>query len=287
MFRIIIWCAAFLVIAAAIPGPVEACTLWVATGPIVKDNGTLIAKNRDNKQIITELKFITREKGFRFIGLFDIEAYGYVVSGINEKGLAVINASAVSVPEEKRNVAKEDLTERLLTYFDSVDSLIKEEAMFAASHPAFYIIADADKVALVEVAPGNKISMKASRDGIFTHTNHYTEEKLLSDNELATPDSRRRLDRVDYLMSTSPLPLTIEQFIAVSEDRGNSPNDSILKVCDKSKKVCTLASWVVYVPKKGFPDLYVKIMRPEQPDTIYRFILDERFWTERFKVKLP
>jgi isopenicillin-N N-acyltransferase like protein len=280
----VIRCTVLLAFFTVVPGFAEACTLWAATGHIVKDNGTLIAKNRDNTQgLITELRFITREKGFRFVGLFDIEADGYVVSGINEKGLSVINASAASVPDEKRNVAKEDLTERLLTSFDSVDSLIREEAMFAGSHPAFYIIADAGKMALVEVAPGSKVSIKISGDGIFTHTNHYTDETLLSANEHMTPNSRKRLDRIDHLMSKSPLPLTFEQFIAVSEDGGNSPSDSILKVCGKSNKVCTLASWVIYVPKKGSPGLHVKLMKPEQPEKVYRFILDDRFWTEQCK----
>jgi hypothetical protein len=288
LFRVIIWYIAFLAFSAVIPGLAEACTLWAATGPIVKDNGTLIAKNRDNMQnLVTELKFVTREKGFRFVGLFDIEADGYVVSGINEKGLSVINASAASVPDEKRNVAKEDLTERILTSFDSIDSLLKEEATFASSHPAFYIIADTYKMVLVEIAPDSKVSIKISQDGIFTHTNHYTDSKLLSANEDMTPNSRRRLDRIDYLMSISPLPLTLEQFINVSEDSGNNPGDSIMKVCGKSKKVCTLASWVVYVPKKGFSNLYVRLMGPGQADKTYKFILDEQFWAERFKPILP
>jgi len=288
MKRLLVAIFAYFTFFALTAGFVEACTLWAATGPIVKDNGTLIAKNRDNTQdLITELKFISREKGFRFVGLFDIEADGYVVSGINEKGLAVINASAESVPDEKRNVAKEDLTERLLISFDSVDSLIKEEAVFAASHPAFYIIADTGKMALVEIAPDSKVSIRISEKGIFTHTNHYTDDKLLAANEHMTPNSRKRLDRIDHLMSTSPLPLTPEQFIAVSEDSGNNSSDSILKICAISKKVCTLASWVVYMPKKGYPELYVRLLRPEQPYAVYRFILNEQFWTERFKPMLP
>jgi isopenicillin-N N-acyltransferase like protein len=287
LLRIIIWCITFHFFFLAAPGLAEACTIWAATGTSVKDRGTLVAKNRDNTQnLITELRFIAREKGFRFVGLFDIEADGYVVSGINEKGLSVINATAASVPDKKRNVAKEDLTERLLVTFDSVDTLLKEEEIFADSHPAFYIIADTGKMALVEVAPGSKVSIKISGDGIFTHTNHYIDEKLFSANEQKTSNSYKRLDRIDYLMSKSPLPFTLEKFIAVSEDNGNSLSDSILKVCGKVKKVCTLASWVIYMPKKGSPDLYVKLMRSKQPEKIYRFILDDKFWTERFKADL-
>jgi hypothetical protein len=79
------------------------------------------------------------------------------------------------------------------------------------------------------------------------------------------------------------LPLSLERFIALSKDNGDGQNNSILRACSKSKKVCTLASWVVYMPKKGIPELYIKLIKPEQKDIIYRFILNEQFWTERFR----
>jgi|GEM_PF-6365078 len=74
---------------------------------------------------------------------------------------------------------------------------------------------------------------------------------------------------IDHLISKSPLPLTLDKFIAVSGDNGNNQSDSVLKICDKLKKVCTLASWVIYMPKKGSPDLYAKLARSKQPEKIY------------------
>lgn len=142
-----LWAGILFFLFAICPPPSGACTLFTAKGSMVGDRGVLIAKNRDNsKNLVTELRFVAPEKGFRFLGLFDPEADGYVVSGINEKGLTVVNASATSLPDEKRNVATEDLTDRILTTFSSVDGVLHEEAMFAASHPAFYILADTAKI---------------------------------------------------------------------------------------------------------------------------------------------
>jgi hypothetical protein len=284
----IVWWAIIITALVADPPSVHPCTLWAAAGGRVAYEGTLIAKNRDNTQeLVTELRYVKRDKGFRFVALFDIEADGYVVSGTNEKGLTVVNASAASVTEEKRNVAKEDLTERILTSFDSVDAVIKEDTMLSGSHPAFYMIADSVKIASIEIAPGGKTSVKVLQEGFFVHTNHYIDEKLLSANEKKTPGSAKRLERINRLMGACRSPFTAWQFITFSEDKGEVQNDAIWRTCGPSKKVCTLASWIVYLPKQGFPRLYARLPTPQKPDRVYRFTLDDRFWMERFNEEMP
>jgi isopenicillin-N N-acyltransferase like protein len=270
---------ALLALLAFTAGPSSGCTLWAATGVNVSGNGTLVGKNRDNsKELTTVLKVVSREGGFPFIGLFDPEALGYVIAGINEKGLTVVNASAGSLPDEKRNVAKEDLTDRLLTFFSGVDGVVREEAMFAGSHPAFYMIADTEKVALIEVAPGGKTSIKVIRNGILTHTNHYTDDALLASNERPAANSRKRLKRINRLLAGSPPPLSLERFISLSEDRSDSRNDSIFRACSPETKVCTLATWVVSLPKGGFPELYLKIVKSDYTEEVKRLKLDDGFW---------
>jgi isopenicillin-N N-acyltransferase like protein len=278
-------CALVLTAAALVaftPLSSEGCTLWAATGAKVGGKGTLIAKNRDNsKDLTSELKVVSREKGFSFVGLFDPEALGYVIAGINEKGLTVVNASAGSLPDEKRNVATEDLTERLLTSFSGVDGVVREEAMFAGSHPAFYMVADAKKVALIEIAPGGKTSIKVTGNGVFTHTNHYTDSALTTANERPAANSRKRLDRINRLLADSPSPFDLDRFILLSEDRSGGASDRILRVCGPAQKVCTLATWVVSVPKVGFPELYLKIVKPDYTEEVLKLKLDDRFWVLR------
>jgi isopenicillin-N N-acyltransferase like protein len=277
-----------LVFLLALPVTSGACTLWAATGSRVSRGDTLIAKNRDNLSgFSTELRFVSREKGFRFVALFDPEADGYVVSGINEKGLTVVNASATTLPPEKRNVAKEDLTERILASFSSVDEVAREEEMFAESHPAFYMIADTGKIAMVEVAPGGKISIKVTGNGLLTHTNHYRDGKLLEANERPAGGSRKRLTRIDHLLGSARRPLSFDRFIAMTEDRKGLGGESIRQACGETKNVCTLATWVALLPREGSPEIYVKIEGKDQREKVRKFTLDALFWEQASKTVNP
>ena len=277
-----------LVFFLALPVISEACTLWAATGSRVSRGDTLIAKNRDNSSTLeTELRFVSRGKGFRFVALFDPEADGYVVSGINEKGLTVINASAASLPREKRNVAKEDLTERILVSFSSVDEVAEEETMFAESHPAFYMIADAGKIAMIEVAPGGKTSIRITGNGVLTHTNHYRDGALREANERPVSGSRKRLVRINRLLAGSRKPLSLDAFVAMSEDTKGAGDESVKQVCGRTKGVCTLASWVALLPREGSPRIYVKIEGKDQAEKVKRITLDAPFWERAFNSVNP
>lgn len=242
------------ILLAFMPRPSLGCTIWAAAGAKVNGKGgTIVAKNRDNSTgLITEFRTVCREKGLAFAALFDPEGDGYVVAGINEKGLTVLNASAASLPDEKRLVAKEDLTERLLTSFATVDALAAEGTFFAASHPAFYIVADSAKVALIEVAPGGKTSIKVTAHGVLTHTNHYTDESLKKANERPTRKSRDRLKRINRLLANNSS-YNLDGFISLSEDRNAGRIGAIRQECGPASKVCTLATWVVSLPKEGSP----------------------------------
>ena len=88
-----------------------------------------------------------------------------MTAGINEQGLVVVNTAANSVPRNKRLVATEDLTQRLLTSFGSVNAVLFEKDLFQKSHPAIYIIGDASKIASIEVAPGGKVSVTVQEKG--------------------------------------------------------------------------------------------------------------------------
>ncbi len=260
----------------------QACTIWAATGERVKDKGSIIAKNRDNvSYLYTALKSVTPEKGFAFLGIFDIRAGGYVTAGVNEKGLVVVNASANSVPREKRHVATEDLTERLLTSFDSVQAVLSEKDLFHKSHPAIYIIGDASKIASIEVAPRGKTAVVIREgNGTLALTNHYTHRKLLRANERLSVNSLRRLKRINSLMKNHPLPFTVDDFIAFGNDRNGGQEGALWRDPHLPDKIRTLASLVVYVPVKGFPELSVTLVNPDEPESVQRMTLDSTFWEQ-------
>jgi hypothetical protein len=260
----------------------RACTIWAATGDQVKGKGSLIAKNRDNlSNLYTVLKFIFPEKGFSFYGLFDIEADGYMTAGINEQGFVVVNTAANSVPRSKRLVATEDLTQRLLTSFGSVDAVLSEKDLFQKSYPAIYIIGDTSKIASIEVAPGGKISVAVREKGTLVFTNHYTNPELAGANEQSSTGSFMRLKRIQYLMARRTSSFTFDDFITFSNDRNNGSEGALWRAADTPNTIRTLASWIVYVPPYGPPVLYVKLSNPNEPEQTHTVVLNNAFWKQK------
>jgi hypothetical protein len=263
--------------------PVRACTIWAATGEQVKDRGSLIGKNRDNlSHLYTTMKTVFPEKGFPFCGLFDIEADGYVTAGINVQGLVVINSAANSVPRNKRLVATEDLTQRLLTSYGSVNAVLSEKDLFQKSHPAIYIIGDALKIASIEVAPGGKISVTVQEKGTLFFTNHYTSTDLAGANELSSASSFMRLKQVQHLMVRQTSPFTLDDFVTISNDRNGGSEGALWRTAGSSGMIRTLASWIVYIPPDGHPPaLYVKLANPKEPERTYTVTLDSAYWKQK------
>ena len=74
-----VFCALFLL---SLTTYGAACTLWASAGDSVAGGGAIIAKNRDNvSSLHSRLGLVFPAKGFRFLGILDIEADGYVVAG--------------------------------------------------------------------------------------------------------------------------------------------------------------------------------------------------------------
>jgi hypothetical protein len=263
----------------------RACTIWAATGEQVKNKGSLIAKNRDNlPHLYTVLKTVFPEKGFPFYGLFDIEADGYVTAGINEQGFAVVNAAANSVPRKKRHVATEDLTQRLLTSFGSVSAALSEKDLFQKSHPAIYIIADASKIASIEVAPGGKISVAVQEKGTLFFTNHYTSPELAGANEQSSASSFMRHKRIQHLMTPQASSFMLDDFIAFSNDRNGGSEGALWQAPGAPGTIRTLAAWILYVPTDGPPSLHIKLANPDEPERTHTVTLDSAFWKQKKSV---
>ncbi|MCX5816989.1 MAG: carcinine hydrolase/isopenicillin-N N-acyltransferase family protein [Proteobacteria bacterium] len=251
------------------------CTVWGATGQKVNIKGTIIAKNRDNSpNLSTHPRLLFPLNGFNVFGLYDAEVDGYIVGGINEKGLAVLNASVTSVPREKRHVATEDTTERILTTFDSVNAVLSRRDIFIKSHPALYMVADSSRVAMIEVAPGGKIAIKDIENGILAFANHYTDANLTQANEHRSVNSEARLKRIQNYLTSSEKPFTMNDFIMISEDRAGGSDYALWRTGSTSGKVRTLASFIVSIPVSGLPEIYMKISNPDEPDSIFTGKLD-------------
>jgi isopenicillin-N N-acyltransferase-like protein len=281
----VIFYAFLLLLLCLIAGPdARACTVWAAAGDKVEGGGVIAAKNRDNTPgLSTVLKLLYPKQGYRVFALFDTEADGYITGGINEKGLVVLNAAAGSVSRQKRLVATEDLTERLLTTFDSVDAALAQSTLFSKSHPALYMLADSSKVVSVEVAPGGDTATHVVKDGTIAFSNHYTDKKISRANERISSSSKARLDRISYLLANHSSPMTKADFISISADRSGGPDHSLWRTGSTPGKVRTLASVVISLPKQGQAEVYVRLSGPGGVEATHRMKADEIFPSQTAK----
>ncbi len=265
----------------ALASPAQACTLWAAAGSRTSDGGTLIAKNRDLHPQADVLKVVTPQAGYRYLGLFFIEGSRQgVTAGINERGLVIVGALAGSVPKSIRDQGEKNLLKKVLTAFDSVDAVAACREIFAASHPVFYLLADRAKIATVEVAPHGRVDFHVTDNGDLFHTNHYLSDRLRRANQKIGASSRIRLHRLQELLLRQVRPMSLEDFITLSEDRHDGPDNSIWRTGSSPTKTRTLATWIVSTPKNDVPSLYVKLANPDEPEKIVRLKLDPAFWAK-------
>lgn len=256
----------------------RACTIWAAAGDVVDGGGTLLAKNRDNlSHLSTALRFYFPEKGYRSLGIYDVEADWYVVAGINERGLALTNASPNSISRVKRLVAKEDLTAKLLAQYESVDDLLRDTTIFSESHPAIYLAADSRKIASFEVAPGGMVAVSERIEGTLAFTNHYTGSGVVGANEKSIKSSENRLGIIRKMLSSCPEPFTLDHFIDFSND-GGSNGKGVWREGTQGSRIRTLAGWAVRIPQIGPAELYVKTVNYGEEGRVIRLVIDDTFW---------
>jgi isopenicillin-N N-acyltransferase like protein len=265
---------ALLILADATDLP--ACTLWAAAGKRVAHGGCLIATNRDWSPEPDEVHSVRPPTGFRYLGLFPIRngTRKGVVAGVNEKGLVVVAASASSIPGEEREEGGKGVTHQLLSVFSTVDLVLENKALFSRTHPSIYLIADRSQAAWIEVAPGERYAIRNIKSGILAHTNHYLDGTLFDANVKIGSSSRTRLARVVSLLNSRTAPLTLEDFIVFSQDRSDGPDDSLWRTGGSPAGERTLASWIVSLPPKAPPELFVRLANPGEPERTMRMTLD-------------
>ena len=190
--------------------------------------------------------------------------------GVNEKGFVVFRTTTGSVPKEVRKQYKRfksedgfDGQEFLIRNCASVDEALKHVEVFS-KEPTNYMMADAKKIAVVEVLPGGKHVVTVKDRGTLTHTNHYITKDSFECNVVSSQSSQVRLNRIRKLLDTTAKPFS-KDFINFTEDKNDGPDDSIFRVGTPGMDVSTtLATMAVYIPEQGAPEIYLKWR--ENPD---------------------
>lgn len=262
----------------------QGCTLFGAAGRDFVSGGVLVAKTRDEHPGMQRFAVVRPESGYAYLGLFTGRKQRFNM-GVNEKGLVVARSTAGSIPKEKRlaypRFEKDGLQgpDYIARHFASVEEVLSHLEVF--SEPVNYILADRREVAVIEVLPGGKTTVRRTQNGTLAHTNHYIEEASVSFNESIGRSSRTRLMRINALLSSATKPLSQQDFIRMTQDRHDGPVNSIWRVGTKPNGVQTLGAMVVDLPHHGNPRLYMTWRTdpadPRSMQTISREIRAEDF----------
>ena len=260
----------------------RACSLWAATGEKSKEGGSLIGQTWDAPmEIRGELRLVIPKKGFRYLGLFPLEVKSddCLVSGINERGLAVFTASVDTVSPKKKLSGNRHIAEAILTSFAAVDDVLAKKNIFSKSHPLFLLLADHSKIALVQIGSHGRRIIDVTGNGLLYQTNHFTHQNLLRDNDRYDGSSVLRRNRLQHLLGKHGESFTVDDFIVIAGDKGNGPDNGIWRTGSQDKER-TLASWVAFFPKHSQPEMYFKLINPGSNELNYEIRLDKLFWME-------
>ena len=258
--------------------PAQACTLWAANGSAVNGGGSMIVKNRDwvpNQHEL--LRLVSSETGYSYFGLYAEGKYSGMKAGINKNGLVVVSATVGSIPSEERRAMPHTggLLVKLLNECGSVDEALARTDLFLG--PEFLMLADKNKVAIIEIGPEGKFFIESEENATLYHTNHYVSEEMLDFNRTIGESSQKRYDRIGQLLSTVTEPYDFDTFISFSNDQNDGPDNSIFRIGSTPTKTRTMGVWAVRIPQEGSPEVYVRILNPNENEQVFRFSADDVF----------
>lgn len=258
--------------------PAAACTLWGANGSAVEHGGSLIIKNRDWKpDQIQSVRLSPRGTTYRFIGLYAKGDQGGLKAGVNERGLAVVSATAGSIPDALRlTMARtKGLQALLLGRYATVAEALNHPDLFRG--PQVLMLADRHEVAWVEIGPEGRVAIERRSNGVLYHTNHYLAPALADCNLQVGKSSATRLERIAQLVEDAPAPVTFSTYLAFSRDAVAGPGNSIFRTGRALGATRTVAVWGVSLPLVGSPLIDVRLLDAETPERSLRIVADDVF----------
>lgn len=268
-----------LILILFLPSLSYACTLFAAQGKLTTYGGLVLVKNRDwFPDHHQELRLIRKAGAYQYLGLFAVDGPSPgLKAGVNEKGLVIVSAAADAIPKAVRmSISRtKGLTGRLLSTCAGVDEVLTKGELFYG--PTFLMVADATKIAMIEIGLEGKYATEVIQNGIYSHTNHYLIETMLPFNLQIPRSSKERLTLIKKLFSQTPPPYDLPTFLKFSTNQENGPDNSIFRIGGGPKKPRTLAIWAMETYEKEPPLLYVKIMNPGEQEKIFRANLREIF----------
>lgn len=272
---------AMAIVASFAAASASACTLWAAAGPLVSGGGTLLSKNRDWLPGQTQvLKYDVPRHGIPYFGLYAVDGRAPgIKSGINQKGLSAVTASASSIPHRLRasQPGKHGVLSHILSRYASVDEMAAHaSSLFPHARAMFLMVSDRDKILVAEIGLNGRYAYKVLDRGVTAHTNYYLDKTLADLDIKVGRSSATRYTRVNELLERSAKPYDMARFTAISRDHHDGPNNSLWR----DGREATLSSWIISSPPQGPQTLRVVLDNPGVPETIQTFTLDDAFWAK-------
>lgn len=258
----------------------SACTLWGAAGNASTD-GTLLAKNRDwLPDHIQAVRLHHPAKGLAYLALYaDTGKESGIREGVNQAGLAVVAAEASSLPEAARyaETRTHGVFTPLLSHYRNLDEVEADaDKLFTGVRPIFFMLADSKGLMTVEIGQGGHYVIRRSANGTMTHTNHYLDTSVLSQNQRIGTSSAARYARINTLLSDSAQAHSLDEFSRISLDRHDGPENSLWR----NGRDYTLAGWQIALPAGGAPHLHLLVANPGQQWQQFDLKLDAAFWAQ-------
>jgi hypothetical protein len=232
------------------PAKSEASGIVVLSGPSTAGGGSLLAKNHDAEPgCRDELRLVVPEQGHTYLGLFSFHGDSAIafVAGINERGLAVATGKARHDTVHAQGSGRMDhLPGKLLTAFDSVEQVMRNQEVFSGTGAVLCFMADRERAVTVERTREGRLSVRA-----------------LAESFLPGPALRQNL-------------------AAIGNDREGLPQGWLWKTAQVDNSgLRTLSRWIVSLPAKGPPELLLKVLNPDDPGNPFtiELLLDHEFWT--------
>jgi hypothetical protein len=258
----------------------QACTLWGAAGTSSAD-GTLLAKNRDWKpDHEQEIRLHHPAHGLSFLALYADTGKGKSIrDGVNEAGLSVVTAEASSLSKAIRDAQTmhHPIMTSLLTYYRNLDDVAADaDKLFTGIKPVFLMLGDSRGLMTVEVGENGHYTIKREAGGTMTHTNHYLEPGLISEEQKIGPSSATRYARINTLLASGQSVHTLDEFSRISGDRHDGPDNSLWR----NGREYTLAGWQIALPADGPPHLHLLVANPGEAEQRFDLRLDAKFWAQ-------
>ncbi len=237
------------------------CTLFGTIGNSVEGGGVLIGKTRDRPESLEQVFIeVSPKGGYRYQGI-STKGKTTVTSGINEKGLVVVSASASNLEKEEKITT----VGKILARAYSVDGVIEMVKGGEVQGPVHYLVGDVHKIALFEVIDRKRNGILVKENGILYHTNHFILKEMKDLNPKIGTSSKNRFDRIEFLLGHGPF--TKDRFIAFTKDHfKKAGNDSICRHFEAGTHSSerTVSAAVFYLTQNGSPEVWVALGQPCQ-----------------------